>query len=462
MFLHWLSALIKWIATVGLIGGLFYLAYQVNGEMQAERAREGSGDKVQSPRRAKDGVVGLGVENADRYGLEEESARAISWSERVPVYGQMVSNPRATVELRSPFAGTLRAASDGDWPKPGRWVRSGQALGWVDIRVGTQERLSLQDNLNTARHKKEGAEKVVPLQRERVNRLEKVSRSQIVPGQQLDDARVLLAEAETQLAIATAAVELWQKALVEVDRPGGDRASTYSYPLMAPADGEVTELAAQPGMSVEAGGVIAQLVDFRRPLVRIDMPPQILAAGPPSRLQLFAIPASPPVLSGVAAPREVSGPTPSVAASLAGPAPRLDAASQFVGYWYTVDTTLSQGTAEQAGPKAADGGGLGAVWRPGLQVRADVRLPSARVQQAISVPASAVLFHQGRSLVYVRLEPGAYERRDVRLLGREGGRWVLAPRQDPVPSGLAPGEAVVRRGAQVLLSEEFRSDVEAD
>src|SRR5919205_375788 len=98
-----------------------------------------------------------------------------------------------------------------------KWI---MALGWIDIRIGAQERLTLQDNLNNARSKNQGAEKVVALQRERVNRIESVSRSQIVPGQQLDDAKVLLAEAETQLAMAAAAVELWRKAVEEVDRPG--------------------------------------------------------------------------------------------------------------------------------------------------------------------------------------------------------------------------------------------------
>jgi hypothetical protein len=80
----------------------------------------------------------------------------------------------------------------------------------------------------------------------------------------------------------------------------------------------------------------------------------------------------------------------------------------------------------------------------------------------VSVPVGAVLFHQGRALVYVRVGPGAYERREVRPLGRERETWVLAARQTSDPTGLEPGEVVVQRGAQVLLSEEFRSDVDAD
>ena len=349
---------VKWIMALGLIGGLLSVAYWVNGQMRSERAREGEEDKVQSPRRTRDGVVELGTEEAERYGLEEAPARAVSWAERVPVYGQVVANPKATVEVRSPFSGTLRAASDTSWPSPGRWVHSGQTLGWIDIRIGAQERLALQDNLNNARLKKQGAEKVVALQRERVNRVESVLRSQIVPGQQLDDAKVLLAEAETQLAMATAAAELWRKALEEVDRPGHRETSTYSQPLVSPGDGEVTELAARPGMSIESGGLVAQLVDFRRMLVRLEIPPEVLAAGPPGPLRLQAIAAGPASLAGVVPATAPANPPPTVEAIPVGPAPRVDAASQFIGYWYESEPERPDGAAGKSSSVSAEGDGL--------------------------------------------------------------------------------------------------------
>jgi hypothetical protein len=462
MLLRRILGLFKWIMALGLIVGLLFVAYWVNGQMRAERAREGDEDKVQSPRRARNGVVELETEEVERYGLNEGPARAVSWTERVPVYGQVVANPRATVEVRSPFSGTLRAASDAPWPAPGRWVHSGQTLGWIDIRIGAQERLTLQDNLNNARLKKQGAEKVVALQRERVNRIESVSRSQIVPGQQLDDAKVLLADAETQLAMAAAAVELWRKALDEVDRPGHRETSTFSQPLVSPGEGEVAELAARPGMSIEAGGLVAQLVDFRRMLVRLEIPPELLTAGPPGPLRLQAIAASPAAVGGIVPATAPTEPPPTVEAIPVGPAPRVDAASQFIGYWYEPEPDRPEGAAAKVGSVSGEGEGPGTLWRPGLQVKASMTPRGARSRPAVAVPAGAVLFHQGRSLVYVRVKPGTYERREVRLLGREGDSWAVAARQAADPSGLEPGEIVVHRGAQVLLSEEFRSDVDAD
>jgi hypothetical protein len=134
-------------------------------------------------------------------------------------------------------------------------------------------------------------------------------------------------------------------------------------------------------------------------------------------------------------------------------------ASQFVSYWYDVDLRLTKG--DRAGELGAASGG--AVWRPGLSVQAYVAtagaLPhSRRVQPltAVAVPATAVLYHQGQALVYVRLAPGKFERREVRLLGRQGYGWVVAPAQDLAPIGVKPGERIVSRQAQVLLSEEFR------
>jgi HlyD family secretion protein len=459
MIWRWVVAWLKWTLTLGLVGGLLSVAYWVNGQMRAERIREEAGDKVQSPHRTEDGVVDLGVEIADRSGLREKPARAVSWSERVPVYGQVIPNPKATVEVRSPYAGTLRTSADTAWPAPGQWVRSGQLLGWVDIRISAQERLTLQDNLNNARLKKEGAEKVVQLQQARVSRIEKLSRSQIVPGQQLDDARVLLAEAETQQAIAAASVELWEKALAEVARPGGRGTSTYSQPLAAPADGEVTDLEARPGMAIEAGGLIAQLVDFRRLLIRLDIPPEILAEGPPPRLRVLAIPARPSALSALPHSPKPDDLLP-VEASLVGPAPWVDEASQFVGFWYAVEPPPSRQTGGGAASVRKGGGGPGVAWRPGLLIKADVTPPSAPVQKAVAVPASAVLFHQGLPLVYVRIRPGAYSRREVRLLGRDGDSWTVASGRGSTATGLEPGDVVVESGAQVLLSEEFRSDSE--
>lgn len=464
IFMRRILVLFKWLMALGLVGGLLFAAYVVNGLMRAERAAEGEEERIESPRRVVDGVVKLGTELAERSGLAEAPARAAEWTERVSVYGQVVENPASMTEVRSPFAGTLREAADVPWPAPGRWVRAGQTLGWIDVRVSPQERLTLRDNLTTALLKKQGAEKVVALQRERVKRIESVSRSQIVPGQQLDDARVLLVDAETQLAVASASVELWQKALDEADRPGHREPTTFSQPLVAPADGEIVALTAHPGEAIEAGAVIGRLVDSRRVLVRLDIPPDMLGAGPPGPLRIQTTAAgftSGQTLAGSAPAPDA---TSTIEAIPVGPAPRVDDASQFIGYWYERERDRDEDAGKSGKAEPGSGGGKdpGMLWRPGLQVRAWMTPRGASRRPAAAVPAEAVLSHQGRNLVYVRVKPGEYRRREVRLLGRAGDSWLVAARRVDRPDGLEPGEVIVSRGAQVLLSEEFRGEVDAD
>jgi hypothetical protein len=179
-------------------------------------------------------------------------------------------------------------------------------------------------------------------------------------------------------------------------------------------------------------------------------------------LRLQAIAAGPASLGGIVPATAPIDRPPTVEAIPVGPAPRVDAASQFIGYWYQCEPDRPEGAAGKAGSLSAEGDGPESLWRPGLQVKTSVTPPSARSRPAVAVPVGAVLFHQGRALVYVRVKPGAYERREVRLLGREGDSWAVAARQPSDSSGLEPGEVIVDRGAQVLLSEEFRSDVDVD
>jgi hypothetical protein len=98
-------------------------------------------------------------------------------------------------------------------------------------------------------------------------------------------------------------------------------------------------------------------------------------------------------------------------------------------------------------------------------------LDAPALEEAVSVPASALLYHQGRALVYACVRKDVYERREVQVLGRAGNRCVLARRPPELLGGslesmvgLKPGEAVVSGDghAQILLSAEFRRDNDDD
>lgn len=454
MFLRILTTSLKWLLSLGLLGGLLFGLYLIREMTESERSDDDDREPRVETQQARQDFVSLEEDEAERYGLAGEAARSIRWYPRVAVYGRVVPNPQAAAEVRSPFAGTLRAARGTPWPALGQRVRAGQTLAWVDIRVGPEVRLDMQNKLADARIRQRGAEEEIKIEQDRADSLRRVTSQEIIARGELDTALIHLAQARTQLATARASVELWRKALEEIDKRPADADSSWSWPLTAPADGEVADLSGRLGMAVESGTLVLALVDFGRPLVRLDIPPDVFAlGGPPRQVELRVPSTPPPALSGVLNPNASAPASLSAEAQLVGPASRVDATSQFVSYWYGVRLASPRRKGGESVPEESEARRI--LWRPGMQVMAEMRASEAAAQPVAVVPAGAVLYHQGRSLVYVRIGPEKFQRREVRLLGREGERWVLAVRQGNLAIGVTPGETVVSRQAQLLLSKEF-------
>jgi multidrug efflux pump subunit AcrA (membrane-fusion protein) len=440
---------LPWLIALPLLGGLLGAGVWYHLETRTPPEADNTSKRNDSP-----GEITLKQSQAEVF-IDLEPAKAIeAWYEPVTVYGRVVGNPSATVELRAAFAGTLRQAG-GAWPAPGQWVKAGDLLGWVDVRVGPQERLELQNKLGEAQLRLAGAEETRDIQQTRVKRLKAAGSS--VPLRELQDAEVLLTEARTQENVARAAVELWKSALKEINRHGPDKVGTWSQPLSAPAAGEVAELAVQPGVAIETGGLILRLVDSRQCLVRLDLPPETLVRGPPPTVELLAAATPPPALRGARNQSTATRPPPPITAILVGPAPGLDAATQFAGYFYKLTVGGTEATS-----RGVDQDGI--AWRSGLFVRAEVSVPpapGAEPSPAVAVPESALVYHQGRALVYVLKHKDAktvrFARREVQVLGHKEGQWVLAFSQD-----LQGGDQVVVSGAQRLLSIEFLSAADDD
>jgi hypothetical protein len=447
-------SLLPWLITLPLLGGLLALAYWVHAEIRKER--ETKGDQVETPKfTLGPGELRLPLKVAEAAAITWEAIKtADPWSEPVVAYGRVVPNPLATIEIRAAFAGTLRWVR-ADAPAPGQKVEAGKVLGWVDIRVGPQERLDLQNKCNEAQKKLEGARAACKIQQERVARYK--APSQGVSPRELEDAELQLIEAKTQEAVAKEAVDLWQSALDEIDKQGKGKTVVWSQPVKTTSASEVTELGGRSGMSVEAGGLLVRLVDFQQVLVRLDIPTEALAQGPPATVEISSAGSVPASLRGVRSQSEAVKPVRPRKGILVGPAPQIDVAAQRAGYFYRIDT----------GPTKENGKPDGALWRPGLFVQADLPiLPAAGAEptEAVSVPAQALLYHQGRPLVYVVKEQDkktiTFARREVQVLGYhfKEDRWVLA-RQEAT---LSDADRVVVSGAQVLLSEEFKGTGDND
>lgn len=90
---------------------------------------------------------------------------------------------------------------------------------------------------------------------------------------------------------------------------------------------------------------------------------------------------------------------------------------------------------------------------PGVNV--SVLLPSGREQTGVVVPSSAVVWTQGSAWCYVESVDGKFMRVPVGTGSPRPGGWFVA-------QGIQPGARVVIAGAQTLLSEEFRSEIQQD
>ena len=110
--------------------------------------------------------------------------------------------------------------------------------------------------------------------------------------------------------------------------------------------------------------------------------------------------------------------------------PRSDERIQGVSYYYSVN---SQGSGLQSGMSVV-------AW-----------LPSGAARGGVTVPASAVVWREGKPWIYLERADGSFVRRELDAGAPvEGGFFV--------PGGYTE-KAVVIRGAQLLLSEEFRAQI---
>ena len=91
----------------------------------------------------------------------------------------------------------------------------------------------------------------------------------------------------------------------------------------------------------------------------------------------------------------------------------------------------------------ADGGLL-----PGLNFTVSLAVETA--EHGLIVPEAAVVWLQGKSWIYLRRGATKFERREIvpDRMAQDGGTIV---------TGLSGDSEIVIRGAQVMLSEEFRS-----
>ena len=166
---------------------------------------------------------------------------------------------------------------------------------------------------------------------------------------------------------------------------------------------------------IDESPMISRLIERQDFLLQITLPPGVILPAPPSTASI------------------ATGKPARAAITFVSLATRIDPKIQGMSFFYTVP---------------AESGVL-----PGMNVLAF--LPSGKPIEAVTVPASAIVWWQGRAWVYRRRGGDRFIRVEIAtdLPARSGGYIV---------KDLPKDAEIVMRGAQLLLSEEFRAQIHVE
>jgi len=188
--------------------------------------------------------------------------------------------------------------------------------------------------------------------------------------------------------------------------------SLSTWPLKAPFAATVEDVVLATTERVRQGDEILLLADTTRMWVQADIREKDWSA------------------LSLSAGQTVQVQTPAL------PGKTLDATIAFVGRAVNAET--------RAAPIVADIRNDDLLLKPGLFVR--VLLPDGPPGEALVIPNSALVRHEGRTFVFVEVGPRDFEARDV-VVGLSIDPWVA------ITSGLAVGDRIATSGTFVLKSE---------
>jgi multidrug efflux pump subunit AcrA (membrane-fusion protein) len=399
-----------WVA----IGGLFF-GLALPCALPAEEPEAGEEHSPVHVSHEANGVVvlTLGAETQEHIELKVEAIEAKSLQPTIVAYGRLEQDPAGSFAIRAPIAGVLRAASEHEWPGIGTSLESGTNLGFVEARFSPLEMADMQSRLMDALADIEEVQADLDAARasfENKSRLN--TEGGLVSDRSLEEAQARYKSAEARLAAARKKENLYES-LVK----GQGQVSTL-FPVLAPQSGEVVEVSARPGEVVDAGQLLLRTVRTDALIVRVSLFVGDFVEAPLTSAQV-AIP-------GMESSVLVGEPVGSGAESSAM------TGGQVLLYRVHVPEEVAV--------------------RPGTAVQAHIATSGTAIN-GVLVPRSCLLRHAGLTWVYVQTGDDRFERRDCVLHTPLGEGWFVS-------KGVAPGEKVVVEGAQMLLSEELKSQIE--
>jgi RND family efflux transporter MFP subunit len=333
---------------------------------------------------------------------------------QLTAFGRLEEDPSASFVVRAPVAGTLHATPDRAWPMLGQSLPPGLVLGQLEPRLLPTDRLNFTTQLATARADLNSSLASVAAAQSAYNRSKALNAdNKNVSDKAVQEAEARLATEQAKQRAARANVNSLEVSL----QPGG---TIGDRPMVAERGGEVVDVLIQPGEAVEQGASILRLVRLDHLLVRVDLP--VGEHVSQNNRSALVIPAG----------FEDHAPLPAERVAVA---PATDPHTQGISLLYRLKKTLF---------------GL----RPGTAITALLPVPGP-LRQGVLIPRSAIVEQGGKSWVYIETSDERFTRRAVRL-------DLSLPNGFVAVYGFSPGDRVVVVGAQSLLSEEFKSENEAD
>ena len=360
-----------------------------------------------------DPIVRVDPEAQQRIGLQTRAAIAQAIEPQVVAFGRLEEDPSRTFVLRAPVAGTLHFATGRDWPNIGQSLADAAIVGTIEPRLATADRIGLTNQLATAQSELGASTASAVAARAAYERTKLLNAdNKNVSDRALEDAASRVAAEESRLKAATDTVRLLQQSLESAGPTGNTR-------LTVERGGDVVEILARPGESVEPGAPILRVAKLDRLFARADVPvgEHVPPTTPTARIVAVGYEDAP------------------ILADRVGMVATADPAAQGQSFLFRLRETR-----------------LGL--RPGLAVTARIPVPGPR-RQGIVIPSAAIVRLAGKSYVYVQTTANEFVRKEV-TLDQPTDEGYLSTRT------VATGDRVVMQGAQLLLSEEFKSQIAGD
>lgn len=395
--------------------GIVWAFIEGKAERDMERQRE-MPIKV-PPRLTKtdDGSILVKFDKAtqDRAGLRVQALPGKQVALEFVALGRLAEDPAESFDVRAPLAGTLQTAEGAAaWTAIGTRIEPGAALARLLPRLGAVEQVDLRSRLATATAEVQAARAALDSAKISLTRLRALNaQEQNVSDRAVQEADAAVKADEARLAGAQATVDLLEQATK-------GQLGTGAIPITVLAGGTVVDVTARIGEAVESGQPIVRIARFDRVLATVVLPPGHTSDGltPGAEVRVALAGSDTAMMRGV----------------VIGEAPTADPKQPGRALLIRVDARTS-----------------GA--RPGMPVTAMVPT-GGPARDGVLVPREAIVRHQGRAWVYVQTNGETFARREVALDTPVDGRWFI--------TSLKPTERIVVSGAQVLLSEELKSQIQ--